>query len=97
MLSALHGIHQRVYVGKGWFDCHRGFLPEHHVIKRNKNDFRKDERVTNFPPPRLLLCEVWNEVCEQPKFTDNGKACRIQGYGVTHNWTKRSIFSDLRY
>lgn len=75
-----------------WFDCYCRFLPEHHVYRRNKNDFKKDERVTDLPHPRLSPGEVWNQVCEIPKYKDNGKACIIKGYGVTHNWTKIRMF-----
>ena len=65
--------------------------------RRNKNDFKKDERVTYLSPPRLSPGKVWNNVCELPKFTDNGKAYKIQGYWVTHNWKKISIFWNLPY
>ncbi|CAK8543131.1 unnamed protein product [Lathyrus sativus] len=75
-----------------WFDCHRRFLPLDHVFRRNKTDFKKDVRVKDLPPPRLSPEEIWNRVSKLPKFTDYGEACRIQGYGVKHNWTKRSIF-----
>src|ERR1051325_2684448 len=74
------------------FDCHRRFLPINHKFGRNKNAFRKDKKVTDLPPPRRLSTEVWNVVCDLPKFTNNGEARKIQGYGVLHNLTKRSIF-----
>lgn len=80
-----------------WLDYHRKFLPQDHVFRINKNDFKIYKRVTNFPPPRLSPNEVWTRVCELSKFTDYGEACKIQGYGVKHNWTKRSIFWDLPY
>ena len=80
-----------------WFDCHRRFLPANHPYRRNKTNFKKDVREKDLPPPRLPPGVIWNQVCELPKFTDTGKACRIEGYGVTHNWTKRSIFWDLPY
>lgn len=75
-----------------WFDCHHRFLPTNHDFRKNKNDFRKGKKVTYFPPPLMSSTEVWNNVCDLPKFTDNGKACRIQGYGDTYNWTTRSIY-----
>ncbi|CAK8543573.1 unnamed protein product [Lathyrus sativus] len=80
-----------------WFDSHRRFLPRDHVFRRNKTDFKKDVRVKDLPPPRLSPEEIWNRVSKLPKFTDYGEACRIEGYGVKHNWTKRSIFWDLPY
>ncbi|XP_058764423.1 uncharacterized protein LOC131637872 [Vicia villosa] len=80
-----------------WFDCHPRFLPMNYEFRRNKNAFRKGKEVTDLPPPQLSSIEVWNDVRDLPRFTDNGKACRIQGYGDTHNWTKRSIFWDLPY
>ncbi|XP_058742465.1 uncharacterized protein LOC131614952 [Vicia villosa] len=80
-----------------WFNCHRRFLPKNHILRKNMNDFRKGIKVTDLPPPRLSSVEVWNMVRDLPKFTDNGKAIRIPGYGDKHNWTKRSIFWDLPY
>ncbi|XP_058767341.1 uncharacterized protein LOC131641034 [Vicia villosa] len=80
-----------------WFDCHRRFLPRNHSYRRNMTNFKKDVRVKDSPPPRLPPWAIWEQVSELPKFTDTGKACRIEGYGVTHNWTKRSIFWDLPY
>ncbi|XP_058750302.1 uncharacterized protein LOC131623315 isoform X2 [Vicia villosa] len=80
-----------------WFDCHRRFLPKNHILRKNMNDFRKGIKVTDLPPPRFSSVEVWNMVRDLPKFTDNGKAIRIPGYGDKHNWTKRSIFWDLPY
>ncbi|XP_058739830.1 uncharacterized protein LOC131612031 [Vicia villosa] len=80
-----------------WFDCHRRFLPTNHEFRRNKDAFRKGIKVKDLPPPRLSSTQVWNNVCDLPKFTDYGEARRIKGYGVDHNWTKRSIFWDLPY
>lgn len=57
----------------------------------------KEKKATDLPLPCLSATEVWDNVCDLPKFTNNNKACRIQGYGDTHNWTKRSIFWDLPY
>lgn len=42
--------------------------------------------------PRLSSIEVWNMVCDLPKFTYYGKACTTPGYGETHNWTKEVFF-----
>ncbi|CAK8577557.1 unnamed protein product [Lathyrus sativus] len=36
----------------------------------------------------------WNSFSDLPKFIDNGKTCRIPGYGDTHSWTKRSKKKD---
>ncbi|XP_058732953.1 uncharacterized protein LOC131604516 [Vicia villosa] len=80
-----------------WFDCHRRFLPTNHEFRRNKDAFRKGIKVKDLPPPRLSSTQVWNNVCDLPKFTDYGEARRIKGYGVDHNWKKRSIFWDLPY
>ncbi|XP_058776694.1 uncharacterized protein LOC131651025 [Vicia villosa] len=80
-----------------WFDCHRRFLPTNHEFRRNKDAFRKGIKVKDLPPPRLSSTQVWNNVCDLPKFIDYGVAHRIKGYGIDHNWTKRSIFWDLPY
>lgn len=80
-----------------FFDCHRQFLPLDHSFRKNKDAFIKGRVEKDAPPPRLSGDEIWSQVYHYPKDTDQnypiGK--EIPGFGVHHNWTKRSIFWDL--
>ncbi|KAK2417513.1 hypothetical protein QL285_039804 [Trifolium repens] len=81
-----------------WFDCHRRFLPLSHQFRRNKNAFVKGEVETRLPPEYLTGEQVWDKVKDKPKVqVVGGVALKPRGYGLTHNWTKKSIFWDLPY
>ncbi|XP_012568913.1 uncharacterized protein [Cicer arietinum] len=79
-----------------WFDCHRRFLPHNHAFRRSKKRFTKNRVVKDEPPPILNGEEVWGLVHNIPRVIDNAHTI-LFGYGVIHNWTKRSIFWDLPY
>ncbi|XP_027187904.2 uncharacterized protein [Cicer arietinum] len=79
-----------------WFDCHRQFLPDNHAFRRNKVAFYKNRIDKNEHPPILSGEQVWEKVYGIPKITDT-RQCIVPGYGILHNWTKRSIFWDLPY
>ena len=79
-----------------WFDCHRQFLPIDHVLRRNKGPFYENRLEKDQPPRRLSGEEIWEAVSSILKVIEQGP-CRIEGYGVTHNWLKQSIFWDLPY
>ncbi|XP_058774870.1 uncharacterized protein LOC131649136 isoform X2 [Vicia villosa] len=81
---------------RSWFDCHRRFLPHDHAFRRNKVAFYKNRIETREPPPRLSGEQVWKKVSGLPKVT-NTRKCIVDGRGISHNWTKRSIFWDLPY
>lgn len=81
-----------------WFDSHRRFLPADHAFRRNKAAFMKGYAESLGPPLKLTSEQVWNKVKDMPKVhVVNGVACKPQGYGQWHNWTKRCIFWDLPY
>ncbi|WJX83272.1 hypothetical protein P8452_65944 [Trifolium repens] len=81
-----------------WFDCHRRFLPLSHQFRRNKTAFVKGEVETRLPPEYLTGEQVWDKVKDKPKVqVVGGVALKPRGYGLTHNWTKKSIFWDLPY
>ncbi|CAJ2639558.1 unnamed protein product [Trifolium pratense] len=81
-----------------WFDSHRRFLPFDHPFRRDKNAFVKGEIETRKPPQNLTSEQVWDKVKGMPKVEIvGGVASKPRGYGVTHNWTKKSIFWDLPY
>ena len=48
---------------------------------------------------RDFQANVWATTSSHPKITENPSLSdnRLPGYGVHHNWTKRSIFWDLPY
>ncbi|XP_057718959.1 uncharacterized protein LOC130933375 isoform X2 [Arachis stenosperma] len=80
-----------------WFDCHRRFLPINHPYRRNKNDFRKNKIESEEAPTRLSGLEIWQRVKGLGKISDNGKWIKSREYGITHNWTKQSVFWELPY
>ncbi|KAL1299879.1 hypothetical protein AAHE18_18G139200 [Arachis hypogaea] len=80
-----------------WFDCHRRFLPTNHPYRRNKNDFRKNKIESEEAPTRLSGLEIWQRVKGLGKISDNGKWIKSREYGITHNWTKQSVFWELPY
>ncbi|XP_025653212.1 uncharacterized protein [Arachis hypogaea] len=86
------------YGGKNsWFDYHRRYLPEGHPYRRNKVGVKKNVEEDEEPPIRLSGEQVWERVRHYPKIVDTVGQVRLSGYGVEHNWTKRSIFWDLPY
>ncbi|XP_070012997.1 uncharacterized protein [Nicotiana sylvestris] len=81
---------------QSWFDCHRQFLPVDHEFRRMKNAFKKNTIEHDLPPPIYSGEEIWERVQNFTKVTE-APPSRFLGYGVTHNWTKKSIFWELPY
>ncbi|KAJ0824636.1 putative Transposase-associated domain-containing protein [Helianthus annuus] len=86
-----------------WFDCHRQHLPAKHCFRKDKTNFRKNKmvsRVRDIPQPTGE--EIWQVIKEFPIVYD-GKPYGTEryekppGFGITHNWVKRSIFWELPY
>jgi len=61
-----------------------------------KNAFKKNKMEYGSPPPILLGDKIWEKVQNFSKVT-KAPPYRFPGYGVTHNWTKQSIFWELPY
>jgi hypothetical protein len=83
-----------------WFDCHRRFLPADHSFRRSKRRFTKNSDEKDGPPCISTGQDVWDVIRSYPKVTEIGweiKLKEFKGYGVDHNWKKRSIFWDLPY
>ncbi|GJZ85542.1 hypothetical protein Tco_0650881, partial [Tanacetum coccineum] len=84
-----------------WFDCHRRFLPKDHAFRRDKKGFWAKNTVSSTPPPELNGFEIWQQIYAYPTVYEgtpyNPKNTKIPGFGVTHNWVKRSIFWELPY
>jgi hypothetical protein len=82
-----------------FFDCHRRFLPLHHRYRKNRKDFFVGRVEKDVASPRLS-CENLHDVVS--KYGDivfdlqSGKQ-KFPGFGLTHNWVKRSIFFELSY
>jgi len=79
-----------------FFDCHCRFLPPNH---RYKNDFFVGRVEKDVAPPGLSGKELLNVVSEYGEIVfglQSGKQ-KFPGFGLTHNWVKRSIFWELLY
>ncbi|XP_048632974.1 uncharacterized protein LOC125607181 [Brassica napus] len=90
-----------------WFDCHRRFLDADHPYRKNTQAFRRGKTVLDPPPPWLTGEEILRERINNIEGLSSSVECRgnghdnpsktISGYGVTHNWVKKSIFWELPY
>lgn len=90
-----------------WFDCHRKFLPLGHSYRQNVRAFLKGKTVHGDPLPWLNGEEIVHERINNINGLYKTVDCRgkghdnptrtIEGYGVEHNWVKKSIFWELPY
>ncbi|XP_043816100.1 uncharacterized protein LOC122724634 [Manihot esculenta] len=82
-----------------FFDCHRQFLPINHPYRRQKDKFRKYFIEKTHPPSRMagdVIQHRVNLLSDVVFGTTAGKQT-IPGFGVQHNWVKKSIFWELLY
>ncbi|KAL9407317.1 hypothetical protein Peur_004289 [Populus x canadensis] len=82
-----------------FFDCHRRFLPHNHRYRKNRKDFFVGRVENDVAPPRLAGEELFDVVSEYGEIVfglQSGKQ-KFPGFGLTHNWVKRSIFWELPY
>ncbi|XP_076958533.1 uncharacterized protein LOC143634297 [Bidens hawaiensis] len=98
------GSFQLQHGGKAcWFDCHRQHLPSRHCFLKDNINFRKDKTVSRVRPiPEPTGEELWQIIKNLPIVYDgkphNSERYRKPpGFGITHNWVKKSIFWDLPY
>ena len=80
--------------GKAFFDCHCHFLPINHRYKKNINDFFVSIVEKDVALPCLSREELYDVVSEYDDIVfgfQSGKQ-KFPGFGLTHNWVKRSIF-----
>src|SRR3954462_9498737 len=77
-----------------FFYCHRCFLGKSHAFRKNTTKFRKGLMDLDPPSPRRNGEDIWRRVRDYPKIVDlhNVTGDKPEGYGVTHNWDRRSIF-----
>lgn len=82
-----------------FFDCHRRFLPLHHRYRKNRKDFFIGRVEKDVASPCLSGEELHDVVSEYGDIVfglQSGKQ-KFPGFGLTHNWVKRSIFLELPY
>jgi hypothetical protein len=80
--------------GKAFFYCHCHFLPLNHKYRKNKNDFLVGKVEKDVAPSHLSGEELFDVVSEYGEIVfgfQSGKQM-FSGFGLTHNWVKRSIF-----
>jgi len=82
-----------------FFDCHRRFLPLHHRYRKNRKDFFVGRVEKDVASPRLSGEELHDVVSEYGDivFGLQSSKQKFPGFGLTHNWVKRSIFFELSY
>jgi hypothetical protein len=82
-------------VGKAsFFYCHRRFLPLNHRYRKNRKYFFIGRVEKDVASPRLSGEELHDVVSEYGDIVfslQSGKQ-KFPGFGLTHNWVKRSIF-----
>ena len=77
-----------------FFYCHRRFLPLNHRYRKNRKDFFVGRVEKDVASPRLSGEELHDVVSEYGDIVfglQSGKQ-KFPGFGLTHNWVKRSIF-----
>jgi hypothetical protein len=82
-----------------FFDFHRRFLPHNHRYRKNRKDFFVGRVEKDVAPPCLSGEELHDVVLEYGDIVfglQSGKQ-KFPGFGLTHNWVKRSIFWELPY
>ncbi|XP_074267462.1 uncharacterized protein LOC141590803 [Silene latifolia] len=57
-----------------WFDCHRTFLSDRDLNRRNKKAFIKGKEVLDDAPDRLPGDELWELIRDLPSTVDEGKS-----------------------
>jgi len=82
-----------------FFDCHCRFLPPNHRYRKNRKDFFVGRVEKDVAPPSLSGEELLDVVSKYGDIVfslQSGKQ-KFPGFGLTHNWVKRSIFWELSY
>ncbi|CAM8954086.1 unnamed protein product [Rhodiola kirilowii] len=80
-----------------YFGCHRRFLSHNHSYRLNLRNLCRDRTDFDSPVPFRSGCEVFERVRNLKYIWEQGTNEVLEGYGVWHNWTKKSIFWELPY
>ncbi|CAM8929118.1 unnamed protein product [Rhodiola kirilowii] len=80
-----------------YFGCHRRFLPENHPSRGDRRNFYRDR--TDFDGPvQFRSGEAVLDMVGDLKYIWEQRMTEVcDGFGVEHNWTKKSIFFVLPY
>jgi hypothetical protein len=82
-----------------FFYYHRHFLPPNHRYRKNRDDFFVGSVEKDVALPHLSGEELHDVVSEYDDIVfglQSGNQ-KFPGFGLTHNWVKRSIFWELLY
>jgi hypothetical protein len=84
---------------ESWFDCHRRFLPEDHVYRKNKNHFLKNREEFQGPPVEQTGAQILELIngLGLMKVTEPGWEKHNKTVSKNCGWKKKSIFWDLPY
>ncbi|CAA7021405.1 unnamed protein product [Microthlaspi erraticum] len=84
-----------------WFDCHRRFLPMNHEYREKTTMFTRNKVVHETPPPEIsgenILKQLRDFAADKTVEVGGNGHERTDGYGINHNWHKKSIFWELPY
>ncbi|XP_047309058.1 uncharacterized protein LOC124912474 [Impatiens glandulifera] len=79
-----------------YFDSHIQFLAQDHPYRVDTDHFLHGKTAINQMPSRPTGVELWNVVSGM-KFAFKDPDGYPPSYGVSHKWTKKSIFWELPY
>ncbi|CAM8934495.1 unnamed protein product [Rhodiola kirilowii] len=80
-----------------YFGRHRRFLPENHLYRGNTQNFYRDRMDFDGPIQFRSSHEVYDRVRNLKYIWEQRINEVFDGFGVEHNWTKKSIFWELPY
>jgi len=82
-----------------FFYYHRRFLPHNHKYIKNRKDFFVGRVEKDVASPSLSGEELHDVVSDYGDILFGLQSCKqkFPGFGLTHNWVKRSIFWELPY
>ncbi|CAM8978510.1 unnamed protein product [Rhodiola kirilowii] len=80
-----------------YFGCHRWFLSENHLHRGNARNFYRDRTDFDGPVQFRSGYEVYERVRNLKYIWEQRINEVFDGFGVDHNWTKKSIFWELPY
>ncbi|CAM8891125.1 unnamed protein product [Rhodiola kirilowii] len=80
-----------------YFGCHRRFLSANHPYRVNARNFYRDRIDLDGPVHFRSAFEVYGRVENLKYIWEQHINEVLDGFGVDHNWTKKSIFWQLPY
>ncbi|CAM8889445.1 unnamed protein product [Rhodiola kirilowii] len=80
-----------------YFGYHRWFLSQNHSYRWNSRNFYRDQTDFESPVPFRSGHEVFERVRNLKYIWEQGTNEVLEGFGMWHNWMKKSIFWELPY